>query len=404
MQLSPDATKANLTFSLFMMLLLYSSLGQVAADMYVPSLPAIAAQFGNETSAIQLTLSVYIFGFSISQLIYGPLSDRYGRRPPMLIGVGIGMAGTVICLFAPSVYILILGRFIQGAGIGVCNSVGRSLTRDILSGTHLAKIGSHIGMAAVLLLAIAPTIGGYIQDYLGWRAIFFILFIYTFCIWLFMLKTLPETNRYLNPEATKIKIITSNYRTLITNKTFIGYTICASAAYAGLIAYFTAAPFLLQTVVGLTPVEFGWLAFLTSGALFLTMFINSRLIVKVGIARMIFVGNLLMLSGGILMLVFGLLGYINTFVIMFPVILFAMGAGLTFSNAFAGAFHPFPRMAGVVGAVYGCLQILGGSITSALIASLHENNQLPLSYILIFMGLAALFSLRLAANDAGHEQ
>ena len=144
--------------------------------------------------------------------------------------------------------------------MAACNSVGRSLTRDLLSGSQLAKIGSYLGMIMIFIIATAPTLGGYIQSSLNWHWVFIFFLGYSIFVWLFTYATLPETNTFLNPHATKISSIIKNYYTVLTNKTFLGYSICVCCAYAGIIAYVTAAPFLFQNTLGLTPVQFGWLA------------------------------------------------------------------------------------------------------------------------------------------------
>jgi DHA1 family 2-module integral membrane pump EmrD-like MFS transporter len=387
-----------LTPILFLIILSLTTLAHVSADMYVPSLPAITQALATDSSTIQLTLSFYMLGFGLSQLIYGPLSDRIGRRKPIVFGVLLGVMGGMICALAPVAAVLIVGRFIQGVGIGVSNCVGRSLTRDVLSGTQLAKIGSHISMVNAVFLAMAPTLGGYIQTFIGWRATFIILVLYAFAVWMLVYYKLPETNLNLNPDATKLNVMIRNYLILLRNKAFIGFTLCSGLAYAGLVAYLTVAPFLLQNIVGLTPVQFGWLAFLVAGSIFLSAFINSKLIVAKGIPAMMFYGACLMITAGILMLALALCGFLNTVVVMLPVAFFSMGAGLTFANAFAAAFHEFPHMAGSAGALFGCIQILTGGLVSAIMAAVHATTQLPLAVILVVLGVAALFFLRLATR------
>ncbi len=389
----------KLTPLLFMLILAQGTLAQIAADMYVPSLPAITIALKSNHSLIQMTMAIFMFGYGISNLFYGPVSDRIGRRNPILFGIALNAIGSLICFIAPSAMILIIGRFVQGLGVGVCNSVGRSVSRDLFHGNHLARIASLIGMIASFMLAAAPLLGGYIQHYFEWRANFLFLFIYSLLIWILIWRKLPETNQHLNPDATKIKVVLQNYLILFSSKTFVGFALCSGLAYAGFVAYLTSAPFLLQNIVGLTAVQFGWLAFLVASSLFISAVLNSKFVLEIGISIMILIGNYLMLASGIVMLIFALLGFMNTFVIMFPVTLFVMGAGLTFSNAFAGAFHPFPKMAGSAGGLYGCLQTLAGSLASALMATLHRDNQIPLAVIFIVLGLLALFCLRMTKQE-----
>ncbi|HEX4045620.1 MAG TPA: multidrug effflux MFS transporter [Gammaproteobacteria bacterium] len=388
----------TIPYKFFAIILLFASLAHISADIYVPSMPAIAKALHTDPASVQFTFFAFMFGFSIAHLFYGPLSDRIGRRKPILTGIGLSIIGTLCCIFAPSIYLLIVGRFIQGIGVAVCNSVGRSITRDLLSGSHLAKMGSYLGMILVLVTATAPTLGGYIQYYFDWRAVFVFLLIYSSLIWLLTWKILPETNTQLNPHATKLNVILHNYRILITNKTFIGYTLCASCAYAGIIAYATSAPFLLQTVIGLTPIEFGWLSFVFSGAIFISFLINSQLILKQGIPTMVLVGNCLMTLSGLIMLLLASMGWVNAFAIVLPVALFCMGAGFNFGNATAGAFHPFPHIAGSAGALFGCLQIFGGALASGIVAALQITNQMPLAGILILLGIIALISWKFLAS------
>lgn len=383
--------------SLFITILFYGTLGQIVADMYIPSLPFISQSLGATAASIQLTLTAFMLGFSAANLIYGPISDRFGRRNPLLTGVAISLLGAVICWFAPSILILVLGRFMQGIGVAACNSVGRSLTRDLLKGNHLAKFSSQLGMIMVFAIATAPTLGGYIQHYFDWRGVFLFLTLYTVLVWLFIWKFLPETNKFLNPEATRIKVIARNYLNLLSSKTFLGYAICVSCAYAGLIAYVTEGPFLFQTVLSVSPIEFGWFSFVTGIAIFLSSIINSVSVMKVGYEKMLLIGNILMFIGGLAMLVCGSLGFLNIFVILIPLSVFSVGAGLAFANGSAGALHYFPKIAGSAGSLFGCMQILGGTLASALMAGVHASNQIPLSMVLSLLGFAALLSWRFLA-------
>lgn len=391
--------KKILTLNFFALVLMFSSLGHVTADMYTPSMPKMAGALNTSIASVQMTLAIYMFSFSLSHLFYGPLSDRIGRRLPMLAGIALTVIGGLLCLFASSISVLLLGRFIQGAGVGACSSVGRTMLRDILSGSQLAKLGSYMSMVMVFVTAAAPTLGGYIQHYFDWRINFLVLFIYSAFVLVFAIKVLPETNFELNPHATKIKMMFTNYLFILKNKTFIGYSLCACSAYAGVIAYLTTAPFLLQNEVGLTPVEFGWMAFIIAASVFTSAFINTRLVVTKGIQTMILTGNILMITSGTILLIFGMAGILTTLSFMLPVALFAMGAGFTFSNAFAGAFQPFPKMAGSVGALYGFSQTLAAGGMSAFMTLFHPSTQLPLALTFITLGAIALTSLKKLANS-----
>lgn len=393
-------SQITLTSGLFAQILLIATLGQIGADLYLPSLPNIAHDFNASSSDVELTFATYLFGFSISHLFYGPVSDRIGRRIPILFGIGLSFIGCLVCLFSPSILILVLGRFLQGSGVGACNSVGRSLGRDFLSGAELAKVGSHLSMIGAFVLASAPMLGGYIQHYFSWRTAFLFLSLYTLISWTILLKALPETHHHRNVNATHFKVVIKNYFTLLTHKIFIGYTLGSSLAYAGLLGYFTAAPFIFQNLLGLTPVEFGWLSFCTASAIALSGFINGRYVVRYGVSKMMLLGisGMVIGAGGLMLL--SLTTQASIISLVTPMMIFAFGSGISFQNAFAGAFHPFPHMAGAAGALYGFAQVLGGGLASAIVASLHVSDPFSLSCLLVAIAVMAIFARRLTLENS----
>lgn len=375
---------------LVFVILMLMALMQTTTDQYIPSLPAITKAFNSTEASIQLTISIFMFGLSISHVFYGPLSDKIGRKPPLMFGVGLSILGSLLCFLAPTVSILILGRFLQGFGIGCCNSVGRSLVRDLFTDRLLAKIGSYVGVVSIFIMAASPTLGGFIQEQAGWRANFLFLLVFGVLVWILAFSILPETNKQLNPEATKIQVMARNYFTLLRSKAFLGYTLCACFAFAGMVSYLTIAPFLFQGVLGLSPLEFGRLTFFIAGAICFSGIVNSQLVMHKGIAFMVCMGVLFMIAGGLSLLIITMLGWSQVHFIMFPIALFSAGAGFTFINAFAGAFHPFPKMAGTVGALYASMQDLSAALTSGFIAVFKGYGQYSLAIILLTLGLSSL--------------
>lgn len=375
---------------LIFVILMLMALMQTTTDQYVPSLPAITKFFHSNEGTLQLTLTFFMLGLSISHVFYGPLSDRIGRKPPLLFGVGLSIMGSVFCFLAPSTAVLILGRFLQGFGIGVCNSVGRSLIRDLFTDRMLAKIGSYVGVVSIFIMAASPTLGGYIQEHVGWRANFLFLIIFGVLVWFMTLYILPETNKHLNPDATKFKVMKLNYSTLLCSKVFLGYTLCACFAFAGLVAYLTISPFLFQNELGLSPLEFGQLTFFIAGAICISGLVNSQLVMHRGVSFMVLIGVLFMIIGGFSLLFCSILGMTHVLSIMIPMALFSAGVGFTFINAFAGAFHPFPQMAGTAGALYASLQDFSAALTSGSIAAFKSFGHYSLAIILLAFGLSSL--------------
>jgi DHA1 family 2-module integral membrane pump EmrD-like MFS transporter len=381
------------TSTLILLTLLMASIGSFASDSYLPSFPAISQHFHATNTLTKLTITTYLFSYGASQLIYGPLSDRYGRRKIIFWGYGIFALGSLLCAMAPSIHWLLVGRFMQGVGIGAPGTLYRAILRDSFSGSQLAKISSYGSTAATLTVPLAPVIGGYLEVAFSWRANFVVMFIYTLFTCLILWRGLPETNRYLNPKATNIQHILKNFKTLLSHRIFISYVALVTLAFSGIIAYVVSSPFLFQNIIGLTPVQYGWVAVFTVPSLSVGAIINSRRVEKYGIAAMIRFGSYCMIAAGSIMLFIGLLGIINTVVIIAPMMLFSFGSGFIFSNSFAAAFEPFHEMAGMAAALFGSLQILGTAAVSALVALVHEHNQIPLSIIILITALL-LFAIQ----------
>lgn len=389
---STNALVSSPSLLLFFVILLIVVLPHLSTDMYVPSLPSIAEAFSTSPTTVQLSLTTFMAGYSFMHLVYGPLSDRFGRRPSLLTGIALSSVGTALCIFAGSIDLLILGRFIQGIGTAACNAIGRSVVRDVVSGAHLAQVSSYLGMAIVLVLTSAPTLGGFLQYYFDWRAVFVFLLMYTVFVLLLIIRYLPETNRHMNPHALQWREILKSYAILLTSRTFLGYTLCVSCAYAGVIAYATYTPFLMQSVLKLNPKEFGYLAFITGTGIFISFLVNSRMVAKKGIDYMLAVGISSMLISSVVMWIAAHQHIVNVTVIVLPAAFFCMGAGFVFSNAPAGALQPFAKIAGSAGGLFGFLQITGGVASSAIMAHYSTTSQQPLAVFLVTIAIICLIS------------
>ncbi|MGB6976051.1 MAG: multidrug effflux MFS transporter [Gammaproteobacteria bacterium] len=379
----------NPLFIAFLMLAL-TTLGPLTMDIYLPSLPAMVHALGSTNHVMQLTITINLLGYSLSQLVYGPYSDRYGRRPVIMAGLLIAWLGSIIAVFAHTAPSLILGRLLQGMGLGVGNVLMRAVLRDTLSGVRMARIGSYMGMVFAVLPAVAPVLGGYVQASFGWRANFVLMLLFVTLILILMFCCLPETNRQLNLQATRWRMIGSNYWYLLTHKGFMGNVVCTSCAISGMFAYHTASPFLFQNVLGLSPVKYGWLALGIAFGLMMGNFVNSLALRRWQSLQILQTGIVLMLLSSLTMFVFSAFDILNVSVVLVPIIFFLAAGGLIFANAMTGALMPFPEMAGVAAALYGCLQILGAFVTTLIVAGLHQNNQQALSLVFILLAVIAL--------------
>ena len=364
-------------------------MGQVTSDLYLPALPVIRDALHTSTHVVQISISLFMYAFAGSHLIYGPISDAVGRKKPLIIGILICIFGTLLCQFASSVSPFLLGRFLQGAGAGASAALFRSILRDVYSGNQLAKVSSFLAISRVVLLASSPLIGSYLLHFFGWRSCFLFLLIYSSVCLLGSLIIMKETNQYMHLHKNSIRNIAKNSRTLLTSPVFMGYSICIMLTFGGILAWLTTLPIILQEVVGLTAVQFGWISAMAGLFFIVGGFANAMLVNRFGLDTMLKLGLLIMLLGGCIMLWFGLRGAINAVVIMVPVVTYIIGSSMIFSNAYAGAFHPFAKMAGTAGAIFGFLQILGGAVSSMVMSYVHSYDQIPLAIALIASSLLA---------------
>jgi Bcr/CflA subfamily drug resistance transporter len=374
----------------FSYLFLLSCLGQISSDIYLPAFPTIRDAFNTTSHMMQISLSVFMLGFSISHLIYGPISDSTGRKKPLIIGISICIAGSLLCLFSSNIVYFIVGRGLQGIGAGAGAVLFLSILRDVYDGNQLAKISSFLSISRVILLASSPLIGSYLLHFFNWQACFTFLLIYAAIFLICSLCILKETNQFQHLHRADISAIVKNIGSICKHPTFLSYAFFVMLAFGGILAWLTTLPFLLQEVVGLTPVEFGWVGAISGLFFIVGGFINAMIVERFGLDNMLSIGLLIMLIAGIVMLFFGLFHIIDTLVIIVPVIIYIVGSSFIFANAYAGAMHPFEMMAGTAGAVFGFLQILGGAISSFIMSILHSYNQIPLSIILLLSASIAL--------------
>lgn len=376
--------------NIFLITIMVLSLGQITSDLYLPSLPAIAEGLNTSLNLAQFTLSIYVFGFAIAQIIYGPISDSVGRRKPLLIGLLICLLGSIVCFTAQSIQLLLIGRLIQGLGAGATLTLPSAIIRDRFEGNNLAKYSSYAALISVGFLAGAPLLGGYLQEYFGWRASFLFLLLYTIIALLTTFFIISETNVHKSSENLRAAVIKKNLLILFKSPVFIGYCSCSLLIYGALLAWLTDGTVVLQNIVGLSPVAFGWIYILTGIAFAAGALVNSKLVFRLGIQKMLIFGLICVLLSGITMLALKLLGYINTFVIIGPILLLLFGASLVFPNSSAGVFHPFPKIAGTASAVFYSTRVLAGSIFSGILALMPNHNQLPMAITFILSAVMAI--------------
>lgn len=388
-----DAEKEHGMFLIFILILAGAGT-TFSSDMYLPSMPAIAQYFQISPRLVQYTLPIYLFAFAFFQLFYGPISDKHGRKIMVQTGIVISLIGTLFCLFSPNIYLFFIGRFIQGMGAAGGMTLFRAAIRDAFNGIKLAKMYSYTALSYSVVFAIAPAVGGLIQEYFNWQVVFIVLTAYYLAVFVIVYFLLPETHlpHKRNPHALKIKMIIKNYLRLLKNPMFMSLLFCGSMAMSLILIYGTISPFLFQKVLGLTAEQYGYLACAITLGIAGANFFNPILLNHFKLKSVLLFGILLMCAASLVMWLLGVLGYLNIWVVVIPVVFAMFGMGFTTTNAGSSAFVPFGDIAGSAGAIYGCLQIFGTSVMSSISAHLRSENQLPLADLYMIVSFLALFS------------
>ena len=381
---STDATKARI-----MLLLLVAMTGVAPISLYmlVPALPLLATSFGSDISIAQMTVSLYMVGIACSQILMGPLSDRFGRRPVLLAGLGLMVAASAACIFAQSLPELIAARFFQALGGASGMVVSRAIIRDLY---HRERISSMISLViAVMMIAqmLSPLTGGLLETAFGWRAIFYVITAMSLAVAVAIALILPETRRArLEPSGFR-----GDVGSLLTSRAFIGYALCQVLASQIIFTFAGGGPYIVVTQMGRSSAEYGaWFA-ATGFAYLIGNLFCVRFAPRYQLERLIWFGLALQLAGSLLNLIWGLAGLNQTPSWLFGTQMIVMFANaFVMSNSAAGAISVRPEAAGTASGAMGFLQMGLGSFLSQFGAYLggHFTTPAPLN--------AAVFALSLA--------
>lgn len=380
--------------------------GPVSTDLYLPSLPAMQDAFATDIAGVQLTLTAFVWGFALAQLVYGPLSDRFGRRPVLLAGLVLFFVASLACLAATRIEELVAGRFLQALGACAGPVIGRAVVRDLYGPLDSGRMLAYMGTAMALVPAVAPSLGGVLEVAFGWRANFIALAVFGTLVLALTWFGLPESLRERDPTATRPGRVVRNFATLLCHRVFLGCTLAVSAVFAGLFSFISGSPFVLIEVLGLAPDRFG-LAFLVAVVGFMGgSFLSGRLLRRLGTPRLVTAGCALCLFGGVSMALLALAGVVSLAAILVPCWFYFSGAGLAVPVGFAAALAPFPRMAGSASSLLGFLQMGLGGAAGMAVGRFHDGTPWPMALAMALGGCLALLAcalLRHAPREAGRD-
>jgi DHA1 family bicyclomycin/chloramphenicol resistance-like MFS transporter len=343
-------------------LIAMAAVGPLAMNIFIPSMPGLKATFGTAPGIVQLTLTVYLAGLALCQLVYGPLSDRYGRRPTLMAGMVLFVAASVACALATSIEMLIVARGVQAIGGASGMILSRAIVRDMFSRERSASVLGYITMAWVVAPMIAPLIGGILDQHFSFRASFWLLTMIGAGVLAGAAWFLPETNLTLQPDASLIR--TRLYRQLLRNRDFRGYTATISFGAAVFFIYLAVAPYIIITVRGYTPVEYGTWTIVAALGYMAGNFASGRFSESIGNDRMIGYGNWLTLAGALAMLAFAVAGFTHPATLFIPMAVCAFGNGLTIPNGLTAAISVDPKNIGSGAGLAGFMQMTIGALAS----------------------------------------
>jgi DHA1 family bicyclomycin/chloramphenicol resistance-like MFS transporter len=352
----------------------------VTTDLYLPALPALMAGFGASMTQAQLTLSALLLAFGCSQLLWGPLSDRFGRRPILLSGLAAYVAASVGATFAQTIDLLVAWRVVQGVAMGAVVVCARAIVRDLYEPAEGARVMSK-GLSGLGVLAcFSAPVGGVIASGFGWRYALFALAVFG-CIALALIALrFKETVAIKNPLALRPATMVTVWRRILASPTFLAYSALSAASYGGLFTFLATSSFVFIQVLGQSNTSYGALMFINSLFYIFGTFLCRRWLPRFGVQKSVALAAFFTLAGGTGMGLLAYLGVVSVWAIMVPQVIFMIGHGIHQPCSQSGAIGPFPKAAGAASALNGFAMMVVAFAVGAYLGTHMDGTVRPLAY------------------------
>lgn len=372
----------------------------MAIDMYLPAFPAIARDLRTDSGQVQLTMAACFLGFAIGQLLYGPLSDRFGRKPPLYAGIGLFVLASAGCALASSIESLIVLRFLQAFGGCAGMVIGRAIVRDRFQANEAARLFSLLILVMGLAPILAPLFGGLLLSVASWRAIFIALLVFGLLCgiasWRVLSETLPPDRRQsLHPVA-----LARGFAEILRHREFYGHVLVGGFAHAGMFAYITSSSFVFIEHFQIAPGHFGWLFGANAAGLIAMSQLNRQLLKTRSTSQLLNAGNRLALVMGAALLLAASLAPQHLLLVAAPLFGFVASLGITLPNASANALAPFGLRAGTASALMGTLQFLFATAAATLISGLPAEGPLMMATVVAVCATCSWLAQRLLLPSA----
>lgn len=389
-----SSIQAGPSWYVLSVLSLLMGFASISTDLYLPAMPMMARSLHANSGMVEWTVSGYLIGFSLGQLLWGPIGDRWGRRPSVGAGLVLFVIGSAGCALSKSAGMMIGWRMVQALGACASVALSRAMVRDLYEGSRAAKMLSTLITVMAVAPLIGPLVGGQIAAFLGWRAIFWALVgigIVTLAALYTIPETLPADKRNREP---LLRVMTS-YAGLLCNRRLLGYAGTGGFLYAGMYAYIAGTPFAYIDFYHVPAQFYGLLFGLGIIGIMAANIVNSSLVMRFGHDRMLFSGTLLAAISAVAVGVFGRTGWGGLWGLVVPLFVFASSTGLIVANSIAGALADFPQSAGTVSALIGAIHYGSGIAGSGLVGAFADGTPWPMAWVILVCGLFSLLSMGL---------
>ncbi|WP_306352989.1 multidrug effflux MFS transporter [Flavobacterium sp. '19STA2R22 D10 B1'] len=370
-----------------------SALAPFSIDMYLPAFPSISKSLNTDISQVGLSLTAYFIGISIGQLFYGPITDKYGRKKPLLFGLSIFLLASIGCALSPSINWLIGMRVVLALGGCVGMVVSRAIVRDLFPVTEIAKIFSILMLIVGVAPVLAPTIGGWVLSVSTWRTIFYFLTGFSLLLIAAVYFFLPESKQPDTSKSLSFQNVLQEYKTVLEDKSFLFYALAGGIAMAGMFAYISGSPFVFMKYFNSTETEYSWIFGANACGLIIGSQINRLLLMKWNTVQVAATVSVLLCCIALILLSLYHLEMLDKKILIVLLFCFLLCLGMFVPNATALALAPFTKNAGSASALLGFLQMLCSATISGLVSFLHDETMFPMVFCMFLCGAISFMTI-----------